>query len=215
MPRKGIVLADVQRAKAALASQGVNASADNIRAFLGSGSKTTVLSLLAADSDTGQVPTVEDPPEVLPTDLAETLSAAAAGWYSRAREALREQAEVSRGKLKREMDQLAEVRAEAMAAQQRADELENDVAEVQLELVARKSEVSTLRDELRRAQQELASALGTASSERMRADAATADAKEARRYAAEELNLRISLEREKAALVEAAKRVSRRTPKGG
>lgn len=211
MPRRGIVLADVQRAKAALTSQGVNASADNIRAYLGTGSKTTVLSLLAAEADAGPAPTVEDPPETLPTDLADALSAAAAGWYSRAREVLREQAEISRGKLKKEMDQLPEVRAEAMAAQLRADEFENDTAAVRVELVASRSEVSTLRDELRRTQQELASVLGAASSERMRADVAVSEAKEARRYASEELNLRIVLEREKAGLLEAARRVGRRS----
>lgn len=201
MGRRGITLADVQRAKAALEARGQRPSADNIRAFLGSGSKTTVLELLAEiASVSGDTSGIDEPPEQLPSDLQQVMCSAAAVWYAAARAGLVAQADAARARLKDEVAQLAEVRAESLAAQDRAEDLENDRASIRDELVGAKAEVATLLIELRRTQQELASALGMASSEKARADAAHLEAKESRRAATDELNLRIALERDKAVL---------------
>lgn len=201
MGRRGITLADVQRAKTALEARGQRPSADNIRAFLGSGSKTTVLELLAEIASTnGDTSSIKEPPEELPPELQQVMCSAAAVWYAAARAGLVAQADDARIRLKEEAAQLAEVRAESLAAQERAENLENDRAEIRDELVSAKAEVATLLTELRRTQQELASALGVASSERARADSALVEAKESRRSATDELNLRIALERDKAAL---------------
>lgn len=209
MPRPGVSRADIQRAKSALIAQGGNPSANNIRAYLGTGSKTTIVNLLA-ELEGNETAPIEDPPESLPRDLHEAMSAAAAGWYERARAALKDRAEAARCRLKDEMSQLGEIRAESMAAQARTDELEDELIQTRGELVAAKAGATILRDELRKAQQELATAYGIIASERMRIEVAVADAKEARRQAGEELNLRIALERDKAALQEAAKMSGKR-----
>lgn len=201
MGRRGITLTDVQRAKAALESRGQSTSADNVRAFLGTGSKSTVLDLLAQIAGAnGGASGIEEPPEPLPQDLQELMCTAAATWYAKARTSLAAQVDAARVSLKDEASQLAEVRAESLAAQRHAEDLESDRAAIRDDLVSAKAEIATLLSELRRAQQELASALGMASSEKARADAAHAEAKEARRVATEELKLRIALERDNAGI---------------
>lgn len=211
MPRRGVTISDVQRAIAALTAQGQNPSADNIRAFLGTGSKAKILDLMA-ELDAGPELGDVDASEVLPKELIESLSAAAAGWYTRAREDLKRHVDSAQAILQRDRAQLAEARAEAVAIQTHNEELEELLTRSLTETAAAKGENGTLRDELRRTQHELASAIGSAASERARADAATAEAKEARRQATEELNTRIELEREKAALQESL-RAGRRGPK--
>ncbi len=201
MGRKGVTAEDVRRAVVALSEKGASVSADAIRAYLGAGSKSTILAHMAKIAQAApKSHDVEPPPEPLPDALLSALSKSAASWYSEARKELLDRVDVANLALDRRRRDLDEVEAESRAAQSKAEELEADNERLRLELVAAEAKLSALMTELRGAQQSLAAATGAAASERVRAEVSIADVRELRKLSGDELQLRIALERENAML---------------
>lgn len=149
MARIGISIEDVKKAVDQLDAGGKSVTADAVRAVLGTGSKTTILGHLQTLRSGKPAPAAIDAPaEALPSGLLAALENAAAAWYADARQRLQDQVEDAELQLRREREELGEVRAEAEQAQRYADQLEQENDRLNTHLAEQTVRNSVLLDQI-------------------------------------------------------------------